>query len=119
MSGDAPDGAALLDEARRTLLHGLLPLLPAERRYDGLMIANAMAIAAREFHRDHEAARVIEAALTDLADLPASDLATHLAKAIRSGEYDAPGQRRAAVRRYLRDVTIACVRISNPKLLGE
>ena len=39
---DHPDGAALLDEARRTLLEILLPLLPPERRYDGLMVANAM-----------------------------------------------------------------------------
>ena len=45
---DKPDAAALLEEARRTLLEILLPLLPPERRYDGLMVANAMAIAARE-----------------------------------------------------------------------
>ena len=44
MMEDQPDGAALLEAARRLLLDELAPLLPAERRYDGLMIANAMAI---------------------------------------------------------------------------
>ena len=34
MSMDRPDGAALLAEARRTLVELLLPLLPPERRYD-------------------------------------------------------------------------------------
>ena len=48
MTADQPAGEALLEAARRLLLEELLALLPAERRYDGLMIANAMAIAARE-----------------------------------------------------------------------
>jgi hypothetical protein len=43
-----PYGNELLRAARQTLLDGLLPLLPADRTYDALMIANAMAIAARE-----------------------------------------------------------------------
>ena len=48
MTNDQPAGEALLEAARRLLLDELLALLPAERRYDGLMIANAMAIAGRE-----------------------------------------------------------------------
>src|SRR5213080_5033797 len=55
MTNDQPAGEALLDAARRLLLDELLALLPAERRYDGLMIANAMAIAGREL-RDAGAA---------------------------------------------------------------
>lgn len=43
-----PYGNELLHAARQALLDGLLPLLPADRTYDALMIANAMAIAARE-----------------------------------------------------------------------
>ena len=42
---DRPDGNLLLDVARRVLLEELLPLLPEDRRLDGLMIANAMGIA--------------------------------------------------------------------------
>ena len=45
---DRPDGGALLDQARRTLLDDLLPHLPEPHRYTGLMVANAMAIAGRE-----------------------------------------------------------------------
>ena len=41
MTNDQPAGEALLEAARRLLLDELLVLLPAERRYDGLMIANA------------------------------------------------------------------------------
>lgn len=43
-----PYGNELLDVARRTLLDELLPLLPPEKTYEALMVANAMAIAARE-----------------------------------------------------------------------
>lgn len=43
-----PDAHELLDIARSTLLEQLLPALPGELRYPALMIANAMAIAARE-----------------------------------------------------------------------
>ncbi|TAL83770.1 MAG: acyl-CoA dehydrogenase [Candidimonas sp.] len=43
-----PYGNELLHAARQALLDGLLPLLPADRTYDALMVANAMAIAARE-----------------------------------------------------------------------
>lgn len=45
---DQPDGASLLDTARRVLREELLPLLPAEQRHTALMVANAMAIAARQ-----------------------------------------------------------------------
>jgi len=125
MIADQPDGAALLAEARRTLLELLLPLLPPERRYDGLMVANAMAIAAREFGNSEEALR--EAVATMLgAPLPpacsgddqVADLEARLARQIRAGKYDA-GDGREALRRYLRAATIARVRLSNPKLLGE
>lgn len=43
-----PNGGELLAVARRTLLDELLPLLPTAKTYDALMIANAMAMAARE-----------------------------------------------------------------------
>lgn len=46
-----PNGSELLAVARRTLLDELLPLLPAAHTYDALMVANAMAMAARELDR--------------------------------------------------------------------
>ena len=48
MMTDISDGIDLMATARESLLRDVLPALPADRRYVALMIANAMAIAARE-----------------------------------------------------------------------
>jgi hypothetical protein len=127
---DRPDGVALLEEARRTLLETLLPLLPPERRYDGLMVANAMAIAAREAGQGdillRESVKLLaalfpaSAAATSenlRAQLP--ELEARLAREIRAGLCDAPGPRRDAVRDYLRRSAIARARVSNPKALSS
>jgi len=45
---DISDAADLLATAREALAHELLPLLPKERRYVGLMIGNVIGIAIRE-----------------------------------------------------------------------
>jgi hypothetical protein len=127
---DKPDGAALLEEARRTLLETLLPLLPPERRYDGLMVANAMAIAAREVGQGDAALRegvTLLAALFSVSAAATGDnpraqllkLEARLAREIRAGLYDAPGPRRDAVRDYLRRSASARARVSNPKALSN
>lgn len=128
MSLDQPDGTMLLEEARRTLLEALLPLLPSDRRYEALMVANAMAIAGREAGQAGEAVRAL---LGDLAVLTGrtvdaglsetehaglfAELEQGLARQIRGGGYDASGPQRDAVRRYLRRATMARLKISNPK----
>ena len=122
---DRPDGPALLEEARRTLLETLLPLLPSDRRYDGLMVANAMAMAAREAGQGdvllREAVSMLAALLPGTAAEPLQvrlrDLEAALAHEIRAGLCDAPGPRRDAIRAYLRWSVIARLRISNPKAL--
>lgn len=43
-----PDAHNLLSEARRVLLESLVPELSGERKYEALMIANAMGMAIRE-----------------------------------------------------------------------
>jgi len=129
---ERPEAAALLDEARRSLLEVLLPLLPADRRYDGLMIANAMAIASREARRGDDPLRRSVQALAVLLDasdaygggtvaelhVALRDLEGRLGRDIRRGAYDASGPRRDAVRAYLRASTEDRVRVSNPKALG-
>lgn len=45
---DDPNGVALLETARSLLRKELIALLPPERRGEALMVANAMAIAARQ-----------------------------------------------------------------------
>ncbi len=54
---DIPDATELLAIARSTLLDKLLPRVPEELRYDARMIANAMAIAAREHTAGNVAAQ--------------------------------------------------------------
>lgn len=120
MTGDHPDGAALLAEARRTLLEMLLPLLPADHRYHALMVANAMAIAAREAAQSDDDRREMLTELTALTGT-GGDTAVgerRLAQDIRCGLHDAPGPQRDAVHRYLRSATLARVRVSNPKAVS-
>jgi hypothetical protein len=101
-------------------------LLPPERRYDGLMVANAMAIAAREAGQGEAPLREAMKLLSAL--FPASahasedklpELESSLAREIRAGRCDTPGPHRDAVRAYLRWSTTARLRISNPKALAD
>ncbi|MBF8740980.1 4-hydroxypentanoyl-CoA kinase subunit LvaB [Pseudomonas guariconensis] len=114
-----PNAHQLLEIARATFLEQLLPALPGELRYPALMIANAMAIAARESRlgaqaEDQEQARLV--ALVDDAPSTLPDLRRQLARAIRQGSHDAPQTRRTLVE-TLRQITVARLAISNPKAL--
>jgi hypothetical protein len=74
MSGiERPDPADLLETARRLLLDDIMPALDGPARYKALMIANAMAIAAR-------AARA-----EPIAEFPH---AASICADIRAGRYD-------------------------------
>jgi hypothetical protein len=129
---EQPEAADLLDEARRSVLEILLPLLPQDRRYDGLMVANAIAIASREARLSDELLREAVRGLAILLDsrgaaggsakelrVTLHGLEQQLAHDLRRGAYDAPGPRRDAVRAYLRASTQGRVRLSNPKALGS
>ena len=48
MTGEGPDGARLLNQARVLLTEALIEPLAAGQRYQARLVANAMAIAARE-----------------------------------------------------------------------
>lgn len=128
---ERPEAADLLDEARRSLIEALLPLLPQDRRYDALMVANAMAIASREAQSGDKLLREEVRGLETLLDGAGTangareelrarllELERRLARDIRRGSYDAVGPQRDAVRAYLRTVTREQVRISNPKALA-
>src|SRR5262249_5101412 len=113
----------------RTLLEALLPLLPPDRRYDGLMVANAMAMAAREAGQGDAALREEVSRLSMLLQVPGTarshpdlpvqllELERRLVEEIRAGLHDSASARRGAVRDYLRWSTVARLRISNPKAL--
>ena len=124
---DRPDATELLEIARRTLLDEILPRLPEDLRYSVLMIANAMAIAARE-HADGGAAA--QAELARLRDLfggrpePLMGEPLHavlagynrrLATEIRAGHFD--GKERAALLEHLEKTTADKLAVANPKAL--
>jgi arginine/ornithine N-succinyltransferase beta subunit len=126
---DISDADDLLATAREALLAEVLPALPKEARYVALMIANVMAIAARE-HRLGLAAMQNEAArlshLLDAIDTsftrsaPVKDLAAlrqALRAAIRAGHFDAPGRTNALIGELL-DTASEWLAISNPKALA-
>jgi len=128
---DIPDAADLLETARDALLSDLLPALPKERRYVGLMVANAMAIAAREHRLGSDTSRREAARLRNrLADIewpvPQSATASSspdltvlrdaTAAAIRTGHFDAP-ERCARLAADLLHTAADWVAISNPKAL--
>lgn len=124
---DKPSAAELLAIARQTLLGELLPHAPEAQRYNTLMVAAAMAIAAREAEAG-DGALVAEgdalAALYDEvrgADEPLEAalgrLNRRFAADLRAGAFDAPGARQAAAFRLLREVTMAKLMECNPKYL--
>ncbi len=63
---DRPDGAQLLHLARRTLLDTVAPTVPEAERFTVRLVANAMAIAAREMETSKAGLRVQCRALEDL-----------------------------------------------------
>ena len=117
-----PDASELLAIARQTLLSELLPQLPGSLRYQALMVANAMAIAGREY-RDGEAADTAEAqllaALSDADGASLADARQALCRAIRQGRFDEPGKDQDQLFAALSAITLARLSISNPKGLAE
>lgn len=123
-----PDAADLLAVARETLLKELRPRLDEGDRYTAAMIANAMAIAARELQAGEAemlaalerldalyGARPQRARETPAAALDARE--RELARDIRSGAFDADGERRRAVLEHLRLSVRARLAVSNPRAL--
>ncbi len=115
------DATPDLLEITRSVLRGeLLPALPPERRYQGAMIANALAIATREL-RLGAAAREAEGAnlgtLLGASGSPLDELRRRLCREIRAGAWD-KGQAGD-----LRPILQAAVRnrlaISNPDHLAR
>ncbi|WP_085586594.1 MULTISPECIES: DUF6285 domain-containing protein [unclassified Pseudomonas] len=112
-----PNAHELLEIARQTLLEQLLPALPGELRYPLLMIANAMAIAARE-NRLQADARCQELALLSVltgdGGAPLREARRQLARDIRQGHHDAAHSQRSLTE-ALRQMTLTRLAISNPK----
>ena len=118
MQREAPEGPGLLATARDALLQEILPKLSGMDAFTARMIANAMAIAAREVTQDEAwvaATRATMQRLTGATDAP--DRA--LAAAIRTGEYDPGSTHHTEVAALLRAAARMRCAISAPRVLGK
>lgn len=124
---NAPEGAELLRVAQKVLRERLMPGSDDDQRYQGLMVANAMAIAARELEAGESDLRDELRMLTELyGDTVVGEsgnsvkekvarLNRRLARDIRSGMMD--GACAQGVRALLKAQVKARLRVSNPKYL--
>jgi aminoglycoside phosphotransferase (APT) family kinase protein len=134
---DLPSGPDLLAVARAVLLDELLPLLPAERRFEALLIGNCLAIAEREATAGIEPAAAGAPELATLYGaenpLPAADagglpgpeeppddvseLWHRFARDLRIGAFENSERRSGEARAILWRLTIAKLRLANPKFV--
>ena len=116
MSDEAPDLRELLMLAREMLQNDIVPAVPADARFSAAMIANALAIAARE---------TLDHTLDDLAvagarnELPDFSDDRALIAAIRSGALDAPSALRTAARAYAAALLRRRLAVTNPAFLED
>lgn len=122
-----PEAGELLQIARDTFTDRILPALPENLRYTGLMIANALAIARRDIESGSNPARAELQRLLDLFGEPSRELHEdqlrstlaecnrRLVREIRSGRYDRDN---AALLEHLRQTTDEKLAISNPRMQG-
>jgi hypothetical protein len=118
MQREAPEGPSLLATARDALLQEILPKLSGTDAFTARMIANAMAIAAREAAQDEawvEEIRIAMRRLTGATEAP--DRA--LAAAIRAGAFDPGSAHHAEVAAMLRAAARMRCAISAPRVLGK
>lgn len=118
-----PSAAELLRVAREKLLAQLLPLVPGQARYLARMMANAMAIAAREVDgaggdAEEELGRIMtlmpEWKPTAEGEAALLEGTRALAAAIRAGRFDAAGPRKGLAL-HLKHTTEERLAVSNPK----
>lgn len=125
---DRPNAIELLDIARVTLLGAVLPRLPEDLRYNALMIANAMAIAAREHAEGGKVALAELARLralfgeSDDTGIGAVQTAlarynSRLAAEIRTGYFG--DEKRGALLDHLKKTVEAKLEVANPKALPK
>ncbi len=124
---DRPSAAELLRIARETLADELLPALAEERKLAARIIANVMAIAAREAAFGDAPLRAERARLATLYDAkPPPDeplaatverLTRRLAADIRRGAFEDDAAKLAEARAHLLETTLQKLRENNPRYL--
>lgn len=127
---DQPNIENLLRVARRSVLNCFVDHLPNELRLDALIVANIMAIAAREaeygdtpLHEEFVRLAILygEAPLPETvpADvMSAIDRLSHrLALDLRHGVFEQDSRRLDKVKAHLIETTLQKLRVNNPKYL--
>jgi len=127
---ERPSATELLEVARETLLDEVLDALPGERRYAALMIANAIAIAARETAAgqkplERELARLCSiyrepTPPVSSRDVLEREILAHnlrLAYDIRAGRFERQDSERQTVWAHLLETARTKLRESNPRYL--
>ena len=117
-----PSAQDLLETARALLREAVVPRLQGTARYEALMVANAIAIAARQLAAGDRSVRAAYdrlVALYDAAGLAPVDLEWQLARDVRGGVFDAPSPRRSAVFAHLCETARAAAEESHPKALSD
>jgi len=118
MQREAPEGPSLLATARDALLTDILPKLTGTDAFTARMIANAMAIAAREATQHGawaEETRATMQRLTGATEAPDSAFAA----AIRAGAFDPGSAHYAEAAAVLRKAARIRCAISVPRVLGK
>jgi hypothetical protein len=117
MINDEPDARGLVAIALQTFQGSILPTVPAERRFEALMIANALSIAERELaaHPEPALAAAISGLIGESGDL--ETLTPQLCSAIDAGSFDKP-EAQTELRKMLWELTRARLALSNPRLLA-
>ena len=111
---DQPDGADLLEIARAEFLRDVLPALPAALKYKALMIANAMAIAKRQFHDTSEMSSIEACQVSDLLPNSTDNLHATLCQKIRDGAFDPGTVNHCQMLDVITSMTLSKLAESNP-----
>ena len=118
MSGDRPDGAALLAIAELVLRRDVLPHVDAEKRLETLMVLRAMAIVGREIADAGTAGEATERAVAGLYGSDGDATHARLSADIRAGRFDDADRAWALHAVLLADVTRR-LKIANPRYLDQ
>lgn len=122
MSGKS-ENTALLSVALQVFKEELLASIPPSKKYQALMVANAMTISVREAERgpmDNPSPELLEA-MAEILGLPADapELNSQLVKRLRKGVYSPDHPKTKGLHRALLQDAHRRVAISNPRYLSR
>lgn len=116
------DSDDLLRTARSLLMEELLPQLPDSHRYRALMLANSLSIAQRQSTAAVDEEGLLQQALQRLyPEGQEDDLYFRLQQELRgsAGDGAVDGPRHQEIWQSLRQLTLANLAVSNPKVLKQ